>query len=61
MHKLIIAVLLLAVAVLAIGATLVNRPVAEALARAEGYSYPATPNDHPPARTAEAARADARY
>jgi hypothetical protein len=61
MRKLILAVALLAVAVLAIGATLVNRPVAEALARAEGYSYPATPNDHSPARTAEAARADARY
>ena len=61
MRKLILAVLLLAVAVLAIGATLVNRPVADALARAEGYSYPAAPNDHLPARTAEASRIDARY
>ena len=61
MRKLILAVSLLAAAVLAIDATLVNRPVADALARGEGYSYPATPNDHPPARTTEASRMDARY
>jgi hypothetical protein len=61
MRKLILAVSLLAAAVLAIDATLVNRPVTDALARAEGYSYPATPNDHSPARTAEAARAAYRY
>jgi len=60
MRKLILAVALLAVAGLNIGATIFNRPVAEALAGAEGYSYPATPSDRAPAQTAEATRAGDR-
>jgi hypothetical protein len=60
MRKLVVAIIVLTTLGLAIGVTIFNRPVAEALAGAEGYSYPATPSDRAPPRTAESAHAGDR-
>ena len=61
MRKYIAALILLITFGLAMSATVFNRTVAEALARAEGYSYPVSPSEPAPARTADSARAGDRH
>jgi hypothetical protein len=52
MRKYIVALVLLITFGLAMGATMFNRTVAEALVRAEGYSYPIPPSEPAPTYTA---------
>ena len=52
MRKYFVALFALIALGLAVGATILDRTVAEALVRAEGYSYPVPPSESAPTYTA---------
>jgi hypothetical protein len=60
MRKYVVALIALITFGVAMGATIFNRTVAEALVRAEGYTYPVPPSEPAPTYTAASEHAGDR-